>query len=1038
MKTIKTAGVFLTFILSIGMVHAQDGTGYESSGYLQAPPSPTAAALGKFGEFSVGGSSGTPGIGVPLFEVKGTQMSIPISLSYAGSGIAVNDIASWVGLGWSLNAGGVITRTIKGNPDEASGIHSLYNSNGFDPDTFYPRDPVTGFFTNLAVSLASGAIKGQPDVYSFNFLGYSGQFYIDHTGGIHQYEHTDLTIERTITNPPSGHVLYSFTVKTGDGTTATFTEAEVTHLDTGDGNSYRAETAWYLSSITRGNDTFTFTYADESISYGYQYSEVEFKFYTSVPCVSQGVQDTYGATLSIDKKRLTSIVGPFDTATFTENPGLRPDLLGGRRLASISYQDQIATFNTSYDLGVVQNAFNGVRDRLFLNSVSILAGGDIKNFSFDYNPTDLPPTNAYSQDFWGYYNGASLNTTLLPTYYAFFTGGADREANPAYMEAGMLTKITFPTGGYTLFDWEPNSGLVDVYEKQCTGEYGFYEATASTTWTDSRNVTFVADGGTLDITYDVGVGTNPEQETGVMKVVVTDPVSATIYEEDVSGTGSIEIPANTGQYNVAFSNNTGVPITYADADVDRCDDVLVTKTQYFGGLRTASISSHDKDGTLATSKNYTYGPMTTARTVDNWMYVDAFEVDCPDAQGPRSYHVIRRASNNLHGMSPTISYDWIKETYADNSSKESHFFVYTGDNGRGIYVPQDGSWKRGKVDEVFYNDDLGNPVKKEAYNYTMVQQDEYKGIVITNKVASSGSGLNGWMVIEEEIIYWGSDWARLDNVVTTEYFPGGNLVTTQNFEYFRSDEHVQAGSVETTLPDGSKRKQIALYPRDIGTSSAIWDQLKAEHYLKPIEIISYDPIEDVLLSGQRMEYNFKGNMTDQWTLDTGDELAYTGFTHANGNTDPAVAIPGNYFENTSYGTPEVSLLYDDELTVEVAPRSGVAITYLWGYGGKYPVAEFTNIGYNELVGLVTVASVNALKAETVNTEVLSKLNAFVSSLPSDVSYKFFIYEEGIGPVEMTDTNGEKMKYTYDDFGRLVIIKDDNDKVLKQIEYGYGN
>ncbi len=76
------------------------------------PPAPTAAALGAYAEYPSDGFSGVPGISVPLYELKLNGFTLPISLSYNASGIKVGEVASWVGLGWSLNAGGVITRSV--------------------------------------------------------------------------------------------------------------------------------------------------------------------------------------------------------------------------------------------------------------------------------------------------------------------------------------------------------------------------------------------------------------------------------------------------------------------------------------------------------------------------------------------------------------------------------------------------------------------------------------------------------------------------------------------------------------------------------------------------------------------------------------------------------------------------------------------------------------------------------------------------------------------------------------------------------------
>lgn len=73
------------------------------------PPSPTAASLGRYGEVPVTMYSGIPNINIPLFELESTKLSLPVSMSYQATGVKVEEIPGWVGLGWALNAGGVIT-----------------------------------------------------------------------------------------------------------------------------------------------------------------------------------------------------------------------------------------------------------------------------------------------------------------------------------------------------------------------------------------------------------------------------------------------------------------------------------------------------------------------------------------------------------------------------------------------------------------------------------------------------------------------------------------------------------------------------------------------------------------------------------------------------------------------------------------------------------------------------------------------------------------------------------------------------------------
>ena len=95
------------------------------------PASPTASELGKYGEVPVSLFNGIPQVNVPITQINGNDMSLPISLSYNASGVKVNQIASWVGLGFSLNAGGVITREIRDQPDDVKKfkpaiLHCMY------------------------------------------------------------------------------------------------------------------------------------------------------------------------------------------------------------------------------------------------------------------------------------------------------------------------------------------------------------------------------------------------------------------------------------------------------------------------------------------------------------------------------------------------------------------------------------------------------------------------------------------------------------------------------------------------------------------------------------------------------------------------------------------------------------------------------------------------------------------------------------------------------------------------------------------------
>jgi hypothetical protein len=145
-------------------------------------PSPTSSALGQYGNVPVGLYTGSAQVTVPLYQIKEGGLTLPVSLSYNSSGNKVADMASWVGLGFSLNAGGCITRTIYGFPDEGQYIN---------PAFAMPSTPTFG----QVKSVLMNTLDYRPDVFCFNFNGKSGKFMLSNNTTITVSPHQNLKIE---------------------------------------------------------------------------------------------------------------------------------------------------------------------------------------------------------------------------------------------------------------------------------------------------------------------------------------------------------------------------------------------------------------------------------------------------------------------------------------------------------------------------------------------------------------------------------------------------------------------------------------------------------------------------------------------------------------------------------------------------------------------------------------------------------------------------------------------------------------------------
>ena len=104
-------------------------------------PPPESASLGKYIDIPIGYYTGVPNIGIPIHTVQDGPLSLPISLSYHASGVKVGEPASWVGTGWTLMAGGMISRTVQGKPDEgASGyLMTAPEDTLYLPLAYYPE-----------------------------------------------------------------------------------------------------------------------------------------------------------------------------------------------------------------------------------------------------------------------------------------------------------------------------------------------------------------------------------------------------------------------------------------------------------------------------------------------------------------------------------------------------------------------------------------------------------------------------------------------------------------------------------------------------------------------------------------------------------------------------------------------------------------------------------------------------------------------------------------------------------------------------------
>lgn len=291
------------------------GTGLQAQTDLPQVFSPNAAELGKYGRIPVSYFNGLPNISIPLTELRAKNYTLPIYLTYHASGNKPDQHPGWVGLGWTLHAGGCINRIVNGMKDEMvwSEIQDTY-STGMQGGILFPCNP--GYFFRMhkvqSTDWSNGdtlkAIKMSPEHYfedyypdefqiclediqaSFYFVGENQVKIISKTNA-------DFSVQYHINTEEDNLVLYP----EGEGSLVMYTRQE---------KKYRAKLYHYIDELIVTNHDGTKYY------FGGDQNSIEFS-------VSPRLQYDWNPVGTANTWMLTKIERPDgETITFSYSRSL--------------------------------------------------------------------------------------------------------------------------------------------------------------------------------------------------------------------------------------------------------------------------------------------------------------------------------------------------------------------------------------------------------------------------------------------------------------------------------------------------------------------------------------------------------------------------------------------------------------------------------------------------------------------------------------------------------------------------------------------
>ncbi|MBR1872343.1 MAG: hypothetical protein IJ795_03945, partial [Bacteroidales bacterium] len=472
------------------------------------PPEPQSTGMLQYGGQQPALYTGAVSAEIPVYVYTDPDFTIPISLTYSYSGYMPGIPANYVGLGWSLNAGGCISRRVRGVKDECDLGNVLGYKVASDRRDWSDLSNLQDIITKDGMpTIHSGHdyYETTSDIYMYSFLGHSGKFVIDRRGIATVYDSSDPHGIISVDLSQLCHQRFQskISIETGDGYRYEFgghltqsaqddnIDCAVTYTPASPMGTYdRNSDEWYLTKIVAPNGRVaTFTYrlgegcmtksvmptANNKTFFTYTGTSTGFPFhFDGGESISSGISNSYGYLItekSIAQLETVSITGG-GAMTFSyesrlpergkPNTALPVNLVQPDRLKSIVVSDAssniLASTILSYKYTSQANSANPV---LLLSAIQNL-DGEYK-LSYYNESAAFPLQGSPAIDHWGYWNANSdedissvLPEASLDNQYRETITGTSRNPSSAKAISGMLRKIEYPTGGWTLFEYEPN------------------------------------------------------------------------------------------------------------------------------------------------------------------------------------------------------------------------------------------------------------------------------------------------------------------------------------------------------------------------------------------------------------------------------------------------------------------------------------------------------------------------------------------------------------------------------------------------------
>ena len=548
---------------------------------------------------------------------------------------------------------------------------------------------------------------------------------------------------------------------------------------------------------------------------------------------------------------------------------------------------------------------------------------------FEYQDGSLPSKNSKAQDLYGYYNGKDNNRHLIPnfmqvewTFQSHFDDySGDRSLNFNGLKRGVLTKIKYPTGGKTLFDYEPNVTVLNP----ASGYRGGLRIK------EVKN---------LDENNDVFN-------------------RKTYHYNDLKG---IDLKAGVYEW---FSKTEG-------------------RSRTFFGQPIRLPGDHQSDY----KTGYFYGEVTVVSHTDQSS--ENFKMQFKYAQNPHNlqrYDYVLESQTIFLGVSstPLKIVDYVNGIISPSGNADLLEWYIVGDMDC-FQVPTSDSY-------------IGHTVNPRKIHFS----GNYA--YLPTRIATT------------EFLKNGSSYKPVTTLQDISYHPETLRRTKEVTDLRHKRLKDQNGNISYPIND-SNAEQIVVdytYPFDLDPVNSDLPLSFPKGIVLKQEVRTTKDGQTTQTGGQAYAFDDFGNIKTIYKFNEGEE---------SNNFDLSYVL-SNYEERTN-------ILYSNGKPVEVKDKNGVATTYIWSKKGDFPLAKIEGVHRT---------SINPNKISAVENANYSNLPAALNTLRSDTAVKngmvtTFTHKPLAGVETTTDLKGETATYEYDEFGRLILVRDDDGNIMSETEYNY--